>query len=189
MRRPSLAGSRSSSLTLLLPLLTTLTGCQAARGPNPSVVAQQFYDTVIAIGETGAPDSASLARLAPFLSDSLRTLLAEARRVHDAEALQAPDEKPSFADGDLYSSLFEGPTAATVAGEQATPPGVRIAMRLSDGRANPPLSWTDTLMISKEYDHYVIHDIIYGGDWAFANRGSLRQWLAEALRDAPPPAS
>lgn len=187
MRLPSLAGLGCSSLILLLPLLTP--ACQPAREGKPSVVAQQFYDTVIAIGPSGAPDSATLARLAPFLSDSLRTLLAEARRLHDAEALQAPDEKPSFADGDLYSSLFEGPTAAALAGEQATPPVVRITMRLTDDRATPPLTWTDTLMISKEYDHYVIHDIIYGGDWAFANRGSLRQWLAEALRDAPPPAS
>jgi hypothetical protein len=189
MRLPSLAGSRHSSLLLLLPLLTMLPACQPARGPTPAVVAQQFYDAVIAIRATGAPDSATLARLAPFLSDSLRSLLTEARRVHDAESVRAPDEKPAFADGDLYSSLFEGPTSAAVAGELSAALGVRVAMQLTDNRASPPVSWTDTLMIGKEYDHYVIHDIIYGGDWAFANRGSLRQWLTEALHDAPPTAS
>jgi len=42
-------------------------------------------------------------------SNTLRSLLVAARKRDESDAARAPDEKPSFAEGDLVSRLFEGP--------------------------------------------------------------------------------
>jgi hypothetical protein len=166
--------------------LALLGACGTASVPDPSPAVARFYATYLSSGVTGVPDSARLAALAPFLSDTLRALLAGAARLRDEAARRVPDEKPPFADGDPFSSLFEGPTGAAIEGRDSAGGVQRVVVRLTYHHADPVTRWTDTAVVVRKRDRWVIDDIRYGGAWDFASRGALRSSLEGALA-APAP--
>jgi len=168
----------------LLPVIVFL-GCQSTPEPDASDVVRQFYAAAIADHLSGAPTAPQLASLAPYMSDTLRALLAAARTRNEADVARAPDEKPSFAEGDLFSSLFEGPNEATVLADSARGP-VRVAtVRMTYSGTQPAVTWIDHVVLTKQAGRYVIDDVEYGGTWDFANKGTLRSSLAAALAAAP----
>jgi hypothetical protein len=140
-------------------------------------VVEKFYAQLRSAAVSGAPTPDQLSRLAPYLSDSLQKLLVEARRLHDADAARAPYDKPSFADGDLFSSLFEGPSSVTVEGDSTTGEIYRVLAHMRYERATPATSWTDTAIVGPEEGRMVIRDIHYGGNWDFALKGTLQAQL------------
>lgn len=156
-------------------------GCSSRGVPSPDAVVSRFYQTVIRSGVTGAPTRKQLADLAPFLTTELHDLLQDARGLSEREAAVHPDEKPPFVEGDLFSSLFEGPTDLTI--EASAEGGSRrlVAVRLMDVRLTPTVSWTDTIVVREEGGRLVIADIRYGGTWDFAKRGSLVASLRATL--------
>jgi hypothetical protein len=133
--------------------------------------------------------------LAPLLSAELTGLLQRADAARTAARAAAPTEKPPFTDGDLFSSLFEGPTAFTVgkAVSAAAAPGGRLGdlqvtvdlVHTIDPAAGggEPAIWTDTVLLREENGRFVVADIAFGGGWDFANKGtmvaSLRAGLGE----------
>jgi len=167
--------------TLGLASLVVLAGCQAVSAPSATAVVQDFYRATIAGHVTGAPTAAQLTTLAPYLSDTLRALLVSARKRNEADAARAPDEKPSFADGDLFSSLFEGPNAVEVLTDSARGPDRVASVRMTNGAANPPVTWIDHVVLIHQRGRYVIDDVEYGGQWDFASKGTLRSTLVTAL--------
>ena len=166
-------------LALLLAL--TLLGCTPAAGPSASDVVRQFYAATINGKVSGAPTAEQLATLSPFLSDTLRSLLAAARKRSEAEAVKSPDEKPSFVEGDLFSSLFEGPNAVEVSADSARGDQRIAAVKMTANAANPPVTWVDHAVLVRQGDRYVIDDIEYGGTWDFANKGTLRATLVSGI--------
>lgn len=170
MARPALI----ASLVLL--------GACARTADVPTVPVGRFYGAYVGHGISGAPTDSQLSALTPHLSDTLRGLLAAARRVRDEEARMAPGEKPSFADGDLFSSLFEGPTRYEVLPADTSGPPYRVPVRLTYDGATPAVSWTDTALVVRENDRLVVGDIAFGGTWDFGNKGALRRGLEQALR-------
>ena len=167
----------------LLLLLIPLGACQTKS--STTTVVEQFYATTIGAQMTGAPTPEQLTTLTPYVSDTLRALLAGARRQHDADAARSPDEKPAFADGDLFSSLFEGPNAAEVVADSARGDQRVVLVRMTYRGAEPAVTWIDRVVLTTERDRPVIDDIEYGGQWGFASKGTLRKSLEAAL--APPP--
>ena len=168
----------------LLPVIAFV-GCLSTPEPNASAVVQQFYAATIAEHMSGAPTAQQLATLAPYVSDTLRSLLAAARKRNEADVVRAPDEKPSFAEGDLFSSLFEGPNEATALADSARG-ALRVAtVRLTYTGAQPALTWIDHVVLTEQAGRYVIDDIEYGGTWDFASKGTLRSSLATALATSP----
>lgn len=168
----------------LLPLIAVL-GCQPAPATSASSVVQKFYDAAIAGHVSGAPTEPQLATLAPYLSDTLRALLVAARKRNEADVARAPDEKPSFAEGDLFSSMFEGPNAVAVLGDSARG-SVRVAtVRMTYSGAQPAITWTDHVVLTQQGGRYLIDDIEYGGTWDFASKGTLRSSLVAALASSP----
>lgn len=149
----------------------------APAGPQ---VAEKFYAELRASRVTGAPTPEQLSRLAPYLGDSLQKLLVEARRQHDADLARAPGEKPSFAEGDLFSSLFEGPTSVTIEAASDETEIQKVLARMTHDSTAPATSWTDTLLMGNQGGHPVIEDIRYGGNWDFALKGTLRAQLSGA---------
>ncbi len=162
-------------------LVLILLGCSVARHPEPRAVVEQFYATVRSEKVSGAPTAEQLAALTPYLSDSLRTLLAAARQLHDADGKRAPDEKPAFADGDLFSSLFEGPTSAKVVEDSLRGADHAVRVEMTDAGAAPPTTWVDVALVTEQRGAWVIGDIEYGGSWDFATRGTLAGQLRSAL--------
>ena len=165
--------------TLLVSLAAI--GCQSAPAPNATSVVQQFYRTVIADSVSGAPTQKQLADVSPYLSDTLKSLLVAVRKRNDADVSRAPDEKPSFAEGDLFSSLFEGPNAAEVIADSARGPARVATVRMTYTGATPAVTWTDRVVLVLQNGHYVIDDIEYGGTWDFATKGTLKSTLGAAL--------
>ena len=168
----------------LFLLLLPLAACETT--PSATTVVEQFYAATIAGRITGAPTPEQLATLAPYLSDTLQTLLAGARRQHDADVARSPDEKPAFADGDLFSSLFEGPNATEVTADSARGDRRVVSVRLTYRGADPAVTWVDRVVVSTEHSRPVIDDIEYGGQWGFASKGTLRKSLEAALAASPP---
>ena len=127
----------------------------------------------------------------------LDRILPDVRRELDAARTAAraaaPTEKPPFTDGDLFSSLFEGPTAFTVgkAVSAAAAPGGRLGdlqvpvdlVHTIDPAAGggEPATWTDTVLLREENGRFVVADIAFGGGWDFANKGTMIAALRAGL--------
>lgn len=158
----------------------------------PEKVVADFYAALAAARPSGAPTEAQRAALAPMLSSELIGLLSRADTARATARAAAPGEKPPFTDGDMFSSLFEGPTGhqvgAPVSGAAA--PGGRlgdlrvpvtlthVADAATGGKAT---TWTDTVLLREEDGRFVVADIAFGGDWDFANKGSLVAALRAGL--------
>jgi hypothetical protein len=164
-----------------LLVLSIIVGCQQPSTPTATSVVEQFYRTAIADSVSGAPTEKQLAALAPYLSDTLESLLVAARKRNEADMARAPDEKPSFAEGDLFSSLFEGPNAAEVVADSARGQARVASVRMTYNGASPAVTWTDRVVLVQQNGRYVIDDIEYGGNWDFATKGTLRSTLVAAL--------
>ncbi len=170
---------------LLASLLTTfvLVGCNRIIEDSPAAVVTKLYRTIAEKQITGAPNPEQLSAISPYISVDLADLLRRARQLHDAEVKRSPDEKPSFAEGSLFSSLFEGPTSTRVTGGRNEGNGtffIPISMAYSDGRS-PEVKWTDNAVVIRQNDKYVVSDIEHGGKWDFATKGSLAANLRSAL--------
>lgn len=168
---------------LILALLsaTVLTGCFGAAARTPTGLVERFYEKRIDLEITGAPTADELEALAPYLTPELYRLLEEAGALRDREAAAAPDEKPPFADGDLFSSLFEGPTGFRIVDEQAQGDRHRIAVRFTSTHGGESVGWQDTIVVVPDDGEHAIDDVEYGGKWKFATRGTLRANLQRAL--------
>ena len=172
----------------LRPLLVTalLVACNSSsEGSSAKEVVEQFYAATIAQQVAGAPTAPQLDALAPFLSDTLRALLAAARQRSQADSAREPHEKPAFADGDLFSSLFEGPNVVEVLADSARGSLQVATVRMTSTGATPPVTWTDRVLLTRRGNRYVIDDIEYGGQWGFASKGSLRASLVAGLATPP----
>ncbi len=132
-----------------------------------------------AAGIHGAPSPKELAALRPFVSDSLTRALLRADSIRAADIKRAPDEKPSFVDGDLFSSLFEGPTAFVVMPALDTAGAVRVPVQFTNDEQKPAVRWTDTLIVVRAADGWRVHDVRYGGTWDFSNKGALLSQLSQ----------
>src|SRR5215813_10006441 len=101
--------SRNNMRPLLVTLLSTalLLQSQASKSSAADTV-KRFYNTYRAQKFSGLPDAAQLAKLAPYLSASLQTLIRAAQKEQDRCEKAAPDEKPPWVEGDMFTSNFEG---------------------------------------------------------------------------------
>lgn len=175
----SAARLRAASLLPVAIIGLLLAGCQ---GDTPQHTVTELYDLLREAKVTGAPTTEQLARLAPLLGNELENSLDSARMMREADLAARPGEKPAFAEGDLFTSLFEGATSVTPEAPAANAAVYRIVVRFRSDSVKPAVEWTDTVVVAKEADHLVVTDVRYGGSWPFANHGSLVQTLKTALQ-------
>lgn len=173
-------------LLSLAAALVVLTGCgaQPAVTSPASAIVDSLYRARHPFQGSGAPTSADLAVMRPWLSTELATLLQQADSVRSAESAAHPDEKPPFVEGDLFSSLFEGPEMfATrdneVAGSAST--GFMVPIHFTFSDHTTAQKWADTVLVIPENGKFVVSDVRYGGNWDFANKGSLLENLRSSL--------
>ncbi len=176
------AGQRHTAAvwrTLSAMAVCALSGaCRAREAKTASDVVVQFFTMKEAIGISGAPTAKELAALRPFISDSLANALARADSVRASDQQRAPNDKPSYVEGDLFSSLFEGPSEffVTRAADDAQSP-VRVVVTFTNTQKKPKVEWTDTAIVVRENGHWRLTDIHYGATWDFSNKGALRSQL------------
>lgn len=157
----------------------------------PERVVADFYAALASLRPSGAPTDPQRAALSPLLSAELIGLLQRADAARAEARAAAPTEKPPFTDGDLFSSLFEGPTGYTVGAPVSGTdmPGGRLGDLLvpvtlthaTDPAAGKPVTWTDTVLLREENGRFVVADIAFGGAWDFANKGSMLAALRAGL--------
>ena len=159
----------------------------------PEQVVADLYAALNTLRPSGAPTDTQRLILAPLLSAVLTGLLQRADAARTAARAAAPTEKPPFTDGDLFSSLFEGPSAFTVgkAVSAAAAPGGRLGdlqvpvdlVHTIDPAAGggEPATWTDTVLLREENGRFVVADIAFGGGWDFANKGTMIAALRAGL--------
>lgn len=152
----------------------------AACGRQPATATEavtQFYTVLDAVGVHRVPDAAQLKALAPYLGDSLAHVLDHARVLRDSAEKSAPGEKPPFADGDIFSSLFEGRTASVVKDSVARGDTTLVVVQFTNDTQKPAVDWKDTVVVVKQGERFRIADIRYGTAWEFGFRGRLLDLL------------
>lgn len=192
--------SMRANIGLSFAMALGLTACAPERGPTPGIEApipqlapaevapatessramlERFYTLHLRNADSGVPGEILLDSYRPYLSQRLIGLLERARHQRDQAIAAHPDEKPPFVEGDMFSSLFEGPT------------GFEIGMPLRIDEENQrvpvvfsnvipgqqPVRWTDYAYMVHEESGWKLDDLAYGGQWAFATQGRLTDSL------------
>lgn len=143
----------------------------------PAALAEDFYVMHRRLGNSGLPDAGAMNAYNAFLCPSLGALILDARKRQQQYIAANPDDKPPLIEGDLFSSLFEGPdtvkaTGTVVDGNHAR---VTLAMRYESGAK--ATKWNDTAVLAIDDGIWCLEDVEYQGKWPFANRGRLSESL------------
>ncbi|MBI2566388.1 MAG: DUF3828 domain-containing protein [Candidatus Schekmanbacteria bacterium] len=165
-------------------MLTTACRVASPRLETPGLAAAAFYAERLDLGFTGLPGRRDMRSLAPRISRRLASALAAARREQETFASENPGEKPPWIEGDLFSSLFEGPTAVSVGDATLLRDRAEVVVELthvSPAGSHAQTRWTDKVLLVLESGQWRVDDIEYGGVWDFAAQGRL----VEALQSAP----
>ena len=94
-------------------------------------------------------------------------------------------DSPPLIEGDIFSSLFEGPTAAKVGtcrGDEKIAHCGATLTRQDPGQK--PVTWVDTLKLVND-GGWKVDDVAYDANFAFGNTGTLTQMLTMTLHEAP----
>lgn len=152
----------------------------AEDGVEVAALAEAFCAVYPDLRGGGLPAPAGRHALEPLITLGLDGALTAARHLHDAAIRQAPGDKPPFADGDLFSSLFEGATSCRVGAVTLARNTASVELRYAHEAGTLMTSWTDRLSILRGNDGWRIDDVVYDGRWDFANTGSLRGMIESA---------
>ena len=124
---------------------------------GPDSVAQQFFDFRIKQGGSGLPNSSQLAAYRPYLSTGLYDALLKAQSQPKVDIAASPNEKAGVGsgDGDVFSSLFDGPTSASVDSASTIPntDARNIPLRITfthDKEKGASTTWKDEVLMVRE---------------------------------------
>ena len=148
-----------------------------AQSPGAAVV--DFLTMHQRMGNSGLPDAGSMNAYSAFLCPSLASALRDARVRQEQFRASKPDEKPPLVEGDLFSSLFEGPDSYSAAESKLDGPRAMVKMDLRHGEGGAATSWQDTMVLELDDGIWCISDVEYGGKWPSANRGRLSETLKQ----------
>ena len=141
----------------------------------------KFYEAYIQLGIRGLPDDAQRTKLAPVITWSLEQELKSALDVQKKFAASMKDQVPPLIDGDLFTSLFEGATKFEIRTCKRMAAGASCVVTLTyRGEDGKQTKWNDFAELRQEKSGWRVDDIRYAGDWAFANKGTLKQSLKAA---------
>jgi len=162
--------------------IVSMTVSFAAPG-GPESVVDQFYAAWFESRPDGLPDATAMQRLAPFLSPRLRDLFVRAEEAQSEFMEHQPDEKPPLIEGNLFTSLFEGPQDYRVAGMEERDGSARVLVEFNysdPGNPEQKVQWQDAVILVRDGATWRIDDIEYLGDWDF--KPGVR--LSEVLQGA-----
>ena len=176
----------SFALALLVAAATPV----AAQDAGAGQAANSFLSAHLALPRTGGiPDAAARAKLGPMLSVRLNTLINQAAAA-EARFRAANKFAPPLLEGDLFSSLFEGPATYQLGACTGTATAQRCRIQFSRPPApnarGParPAAWGDDLLLVNEGGGWKVDDVDYRGGFAFGNTGLLSQTLGMVIRAA-----
>jgi hypothetical protein len=150
-----------------------------------TTAANGFYAVTVPLAKKGGgiPDATARVQLQPLLTPRLNKALADAASAETRFSARNT-VSPPLIEGDIFSSLFEGPTAwklgACVGDTRAARCGVTLT-RQDTGQK--PAVWIDTLVLVNE-GGWKVDDIAYDANFAFGNTGTLNEMLKMTLTEA-----
>lgn len=155
----------------------------------PERVVDAFYTAYLALlAGGGIPDGDGRALISPFLSPALNQLLSDADAAEAAYAKATNGESPPLVEGDPFTSLFEGATAAEVGKCEGDDKERQCTVALTyEDKSAKPTKWQDTVDVLMTGAGWRIDDIEYGGDWDFANKGRLTELLKGTIDESKKP--
>jgi len=144
-----------------------------ATATTPEKAVRNFYNWRVRTQLTGLPSDQQLEDLKPYISVELHDLLAATA----ARAKRQSSRKStgrSFIDGDVFSSLSEGPTSFVPGDIENRPNGEHlVAVQLMSAQHLPAVHWMDHALVIRENDRYVVADIQYANHWRVGNKQTL----------------
>ena len=158
------------------PVASTGTAGEPAQGAV--AVAMDFLVMHQRLGNSGLPQRADMAAYDAFLCPSLAQAIRAAQARQEQARAERPGDKPPFVEGDLFSSLFEGPDDFAVRDSELQGDRARVVVAMGAGSGDKATRWKDTLELRLDDGIWCLEDVEYGGDWAFANKGRLGAVLA-----------
>jgi hypothetical protein len=167
----------------ILTLVLVATPAFAAdNGAAMQDAAKGFYGVYQTLHlSDGVPGDAVRGKFVPFLSPALGALLQQAGAAEDSFA-KANKDSPPLAEGDLFTSLFEGATSVSVGACSGNDRQGRCPVNLTYSAAGAkPVTWTDAVLVVRTPDGWRVDDVVYGGTWAFGNKGTLSQTLRQVI--------
>lgn len=183
---------RACAALLICVLMGACAKTPGAPDPTPQGVVKGFYDWRIRSQMTGAPSQEQLAEMGPFISVELRQLLADVQPEGQAPDSKGTPEvgkksrkrgKRAFSEGDLFSSIFDGPTTFKIDAVETQGTDQFVPVTFTSAKQLPSVNWVDRIKVISEDGHYVVADIEYGSHWEFGVRASL----VDALKGKTPP--
>jgi hypothetical protein len=174
-------------------LLFAAPAAALAQADDPAAAVNAFY--AVYSGQhaqgLGIPDATVRLRLQPMLSPRLNKQLITAAAAQARLTAKVKNAVPPVLEGDIFSSLFEGPTAWKVGSCQQKDKTARCSVALSyappataGGKAKPA-NWTDTMVLAATPQGWKVDDVVYDASFAFGNTGRLSEMLNMVIASNP----
>ncbi len=146
-----------------------------------------FYSTTLRFKEPGIPSKENIGKLAPYISRELRDLLLKALDAEDVYAKKTGNEVPPLVESFLFYSEFEG--ASSLGAVRPEAGGKRGAFIVELTHVDPngkedAFTWKDRAIVLRENNRWVVDNIEYLGTWEFGDKGSVKDVLRNAIKDA-----
>lgn len=169
-----------ASCLLLLPLAA----CGDSASENDAAkAAAVFYDISLSEQTGGVPVGDYRTRLRAAISPDLDSLIAQAAEAERRHSERTANSEPPYLQGDIFSSLFEGATGFEIGKCEAEDETVACDVLLVHDASDQPVQWTDRVVLVASGGRWAVDDIVYGGDWDFAPKGTLQQLLRGVIAE------
>jgi hypothetical protein len=139
---------------------------------RPEEAATRFYSAyqkLRAAGLSGLPDGKTLRRLVPLLTPELARNFEAAIREQQRCAKKFPDDKPPWAEGDMFSSNFEGFTSFKPELGKGAGASGQVAVAFEYAEGNDRVEWRDMLVLKNAGGHWRIDNVVYRAPFQFTS--------------------
>ena len=143
---------------------------------DPASATRQFLLAYQPLASAGVPKPAQLQALRPHLDAALRPLLEQVSTQQAASTCEGP---PAI-QGDLITSLFEGPNEFQLMNCRIRTLAATCPVRFTYRGTPERVHWTDEIELRLLADRWRVQDVVQGAPWSGKSRLSSR--LAEASR-------
>lgn len=143
---------------------------------DPAGATRQFLQAYRPLASAGVPKPTQLSVLRPHLHPTLLGLLEQVSTQQAGSSCEGP---PAL-QGDLVTSLFEGPNEFRVMDCRIRPGAATCPVRFTYRGTPEGVRWTDEIELRLHAHRWVVGDVVQGAPWSAKSRLSSR--LAEASR-------